>query len=295
MQDSKLPELPTNAICIHAEKSVVFARNVIKRLNTSAWKIEAAGQVLFDFNSVEYVDSCAFCSITPEADSRVASIVFVNNTVKSSVPDSLITSDMYPRHERKVLDNKFNLLCECNISVVFEEMMDIQDTVTGDNMMHQAVLMLSLCKPDMDGYEYMRISEYLREECSEPPILLIVSSIIISLVLIATILVAIAFAKKAKKAQEEVSYLGECSSRSFSTINTHALPQSPGFENKNIFYDAAGNPSWIVAVPEVKTYQETEVNFPYEESEPMRNSRISANMEYETARNFNIRQSCPYN
>jgi len=303
VQDSKFPVLQEKAICIHAKKSVVFARNTFAKLESYAWNIEAAGQVLFDYNTVEYIEGFAFQNITPEESSRVANIVFVNNTVLIAEDDSLVTSDLYPRHERKVLDNKFEVLCNCNISVIFASWLDIKDSIVSDVLMHKAVLMNSMCRPEEDSARYAQISGYLRSECSEVPIFKILIGSIIVLVLVVSITIAAVCARKAKMAQEEISYLGECSSRSFSTLNTHTAPLSPTAlcENKNIFYDSAGNPSWIVAVPEVKTYQETEVHVTYEESQPIRNSVRNSNLsplpnnDLMESRFLDTRKSCPFN
>lgn len=116
VQYSYLPHLPRNAVCIHADKRVVFSNNVIQELDPYAWGIEADGEVLFQYNTVKKIRGKAFLNITPLKREISGNIVFLNNTVYSADADALVTSDEYPRHQKKVLNNRFNILCQCNIS-----------------------------------------------------------------------------------------------------------------------------------------------------------------------------------
>ncbi|KAF2347003.1 Pectin lyase fold/virulence factor [Trinorchestia longiramus] len=147
VQDSLLPHLPANAVCLHTEKSVVFSRNLIQELDPHAWAIEAGGQVLFEYNTVKKIRGNAFAKIIPMEDSRSANIVFLNNTVLSGEPNSLVISDLYPRHERKILNNRFDITCECNITVQFQKMLNINPNNSDDMILNSAVLEYSLCAP----------------------------------------------------------------------------------------------------------------------------------------------------
>ena len=299
VQDSKLPHLPRSAVCIHADKSVVFSGNIIEELDPYAWSIEAVGQVLFQYNTVKRIRANAFLDIQPLEGARSANIVFLNNTVIAGEEDSLVTSKRYPRHLRKVLNNRFNILCECNISVYFKEMLNIKENDTYKGvMLDESVVLNSLCIPYPDSPRYMYIGKFLDAECSEMPIFVIIISAVVATILLVSVTVAVVCAKRAKKAMDEVSYLGECSSRSFSTMNTNQGPRSPIMHDvsKNVFYDSEGNPSWIMAVPEVKTYQETEVHVTYEESHPIQPSARSSYQDPLELQRKNItRQSCPFN
>lgn len=299
VQDSKLPHMPAHAVCLHTDKSVVFSGNVIQELDPHAWAIEAGGQVLFEFNTVYRIRENAFIEITPKDGSRSANIVFLNNTVLSGDEGSLVTSDLYPRHERKVLNNKFNIECDCNITQHFQKLLKVEENNTEDMVLNDLVMMYSLCRLPEGSNKFQEIERYIENECTSMPVILILIAALVVAILVASMVVAIVCARKAKKAQEEVSYLGETSTRSFSTMNTHAAPQSPScYDNtKNVFYDPQGNPSWIMAVPELKTYQETEVHVTYEESQPIAMSNRNSCQEHmlELQRRNLTRQSCPFN
>ncbi|XP_018020239.1 uncharacterized protein LOC108676634 [Hyalella azteca] len=295
IQHCNLPHLPANAVCLHASKSVVFSRNVIQELDSYAWAIEAGGQVLFEYNTVKKIRGSAFLKIKPMKDSRSSNIVFLNNTVHSGDANALVISDLYPQHERKVLNNRFHIICECNISIHFERMLDINPNDSYSRVLNEAVLADSLCLPFEGSHWYVKIGSFLKNECSPMPVLLIIASTVVIAIILTSVTVAVICAKKAKKAQEEISYLGETSSRSFSTINTHAAPTP--LDSKYVYYDSQGKPSWIMAVPELKTYQETEVHVTYEESQPIASSTRNSCQEYmlEMQRRNLTRQSCPFN
>lgn len=180
--------------------------------------------------------------------------------------------------------------------LLFQKMLSIKENETYDVMIYNAVLLNSLCMPNVQGREYMSVKQFLDNECTPIPVILLIGAGLVVTIILVSVAVAIICARKARKAMEEAS-LGECSTRSFSTMNTHAGPCTPGL-NKNVFYDCEGNPSWIMAVPEVKTYQETEVHVTYEESHPIQSSARCSfqdrNMLAVEKRNL-TRQSCPFN
>lgn len=242
--------------------------------------------------------------IKPFADARGANIVFLNNTIAEAENGSLLISKIYPAHERKVLGNKFNIVCDCNLKNTFKYLMGkSEDGDYYDEATYQAVIEKSECqKYKKIGGSYENINEYHSKSCNLPiPLPIIISASTVALAIIIIIIVCVVCNRHVQKAKEEVNYLGECyNSQSFSTLHsTHGPHSVQGYDHPCQSWDSGNNiQQWVVAVPEVRTYQETEVDVHYEHTEPMTASiRDSYPIEprLDILRKSQARSSCPFN
>nr|XP_053645287.1 uncharacterized protein LOC128697544 [Cherax quadricarinatus] len=131
-----LPRLVSHTICLRAQMVVVFSHNIMKRLENKSLDIISSSQVLFEYNYVMYLGADALAAIKPYPNARGANIVFLNNTVEKAVNRSLVISRNYPSYERKILDNRFNILCECNIHDTFKQLLGISEKSDYNDQLH---------------------------------------------------------------------------------------------------------------------------------------------------------------
>ncbi|KAK7074360.1 hypothetical protein SK128_003910 [Halocaridina rubra] len=255
---SSLPRLKQHAICIKTHMIVIFSNNYFSGLENRSLEIKTSNQVLFEYNQVAYLGTEALMGIVPTE--RGANFVFLNNTVEDAANKSLVISKKYLLHERKVLNNKFNILCDCNFKENFQPLMGITaESNHYENQTYNAVLEDSFCKL-LGSTSYTEIKDYINDSCKPLPLPIIISAVTVTVVVIITIIVCIVCSRQAAKAKEEANYLGECCySHSFSTLNTENRRIPTPLGHTCVSADMTSNMhAWVVAVPEVKTYQETE-------------------------------------
>lgn len=243
--------------------------------------------------------------VRPYGGERGASIVFLNNTVFNAENGSLAISSLYPIHERKILDNRFFVSCSCRIEEVFRALLGVSKEKNKSDDIAQLTLDAMLAKSRCRRYKsimtFTRVEAYLDDVCASLPIPIIVSGAIVAIAILITVTVSIICIRRAQKAKEEANYLGECSySHSFSTL--HTGPMSPAIALSHSWDRAGGESSqpWVMAVPEIKTYQETELHVDYEHTEPIAgNTRVFFPAEpgplLDLQRKTHMRSSCPFN
>ncbi|XP_037787017.1 uncharacterized protein LOC119582673 [Penaeus monodon] len=296
---SELPLLPTRSICVRAQGPVVFSKNILWGLKSKAIEIDSSNQVLFKYNEVKHLGPEALLAIQPNAAAVSANIVFLNNTVVKADNQSLLISNRYPVHERRVLENRFNFVCDCEIGLQFQGLMGITENSNHfENATYKAVLEESLCRKYEDLILYINIDKYLKDNCFPVPLPIVISSTIVAVAVIVTIVVCIVCSKRAARAKEE-AYLGEsCFSNSFSTLHSNHHPQATSYGSDCHSWERCNNlQPWVMAVPEVKTYQETEVHVLYEHTEPMNVSIRGSchDPKVDLQRQVQVRASCPFN
>lgn len=262
-------------------------------------------QVLFELNNVLHLGSEALLGIQPYKDSRAANIVFLNNTIVKADERSLLTDERYPPHERKIIDNKFNIPCDCQIMTAFERLLGVTNRNDYQNLkIFQAVTQKSFCQDLVIGSmkSYIKVQAYNTDNCTLP-ITVIAGGTAVGVVVLILLVVCVVCNQRVQKARDEANYLGGCCvSQSFSTLQSNTQPHMSS---------VLGSPSqpwdptcplqpWVVAVPEVKTYQETEINVSYEHTEPM-NVSIRESFPHEPGQILDLqcrsqmRSSCPFN
>ena len=245
----------------------------------------------------------ALLGIRPHKDAQAVSIVFLNNTIVKSEEHSLLTSVQYPRHERIIIDNKFNIPCDCNVIATFKKLLGINNSSSHDSLeIFEAVIKKSLCQVSASTRSYAMVHKYKTQNCTLP-ITMIVAGTFVGAAILLLVIVSIICSRRVKKAREEANYLGECCfSQSFSTLhsNTQVPMSSINGPCSQSWESATPLQPWVVAVPEVKTYKETELNVSYERTEPMKVSlRDSFCPEpgplLDLQRKTQMRSSCPFN
>lgn len=300
VENCNLPKFVKNTICLRAQMTVIFSRNAMAGLENRSLDITSSNQVLFEYNFVSHLGPEALMGIRPSKKGRGANIVFLNNTVTKVENKSLAISKAYPIHERKVLDNRFNIVCDCKIHGTFKQLLGISGKSDyDDELTYQSVIEKSRCQRFAHLSLYKNVKDYYNENCMSAPIAIIASATTVIIVIIITIIVCVVCTRRAEKAKEEANYLGECCfSHSFSTLHSNIAPLSPGHSHQCQSFEYSNTlQPWIVAVPEVKTYQEAEVNVHYENTEPMNVSLRGSYPEpqVELQRRVQVRASCPFN
>ncbi|XP_071530065.1 uncharacterized protein [Panulirus ornatus] len=268
----QLPKLIQQAISVRTQKAVIFSHNTIRGLENRSLDILSSNQVLFANNYVSHMGSEALLGIRPYENALGANIVFLNNTVVEAEERSLVTNRRYLRHERQVLNNKLNIVCNCNIKHTFQHLLGISNKSDHhDQASYHAVTEKFWCQRFEDIAVYTNAENYHYENCTPVPIPIIASATFVIIVIIITIIVGVVCTQRAKKAKEEANYLGECCySHSFSTLHSNPGPLTSHVHQCNSSESGSYVQPWVVAVPEVKTYQETEVDVHYEHTEPMK-------------------------
>ncbi|XP_063604991.1 uncharacterized protein LOC134780285 isoform X1 [Penaeus indicus] len=299
IENSELPLLQTGSICVRAQGPVVFSKNILWGLESKAIEIDSTNQVLFKYNEVKHLGPEALLAIQPNAAAVSANIIFLNNTVVKADNQSLLISNRYPVHERRVLGNRFNFVCDCEIGLQFHGLMGITENSSHfENATYKAVLEESQCRKYEDLILYDNINNYLKDNCFPVPLPIVISSTIVAVAVIVTIVVCIVCSRRAARAKEE-AYLGEsCFSNSFSTLHSNHHPQATSYGSDCHSWERCNNlQPWVMAVPEVKTYQETEVHVLYEHTEPMNVSIRGSchDPKVDLQRQAQVRASCPFN
>ena len=260
-------------------------------------------QVLFEFNQVFHLESEALLDIRPHKEARAANIVFLNNTIVNADEHSLLTSKQYPEHERKIIDTKFNIPCNCSIMMIFKKLLGITNTSDySDLAIFKTVTKKSLCQVSDKARFYTKIEGYVSKNCTLP-ITIIVAGTIVAVVILILVIVCMICTRRVQKAREEANYLGECHiSQSFSTLQSNSqfhMSSMKGHPGQSWELTSPLQP-WVMAVPEVKTYQEMELNVAYEHTEPIKVSLRDSfphepgpllDLQYKTK----MRSSCPFN
>ncbi|KAK3875614.1 hypothetical protein Pcinc_019524 [Petrolisthes cinctipes] len=302
---SKLPPLVTNAICLRTQRVVIFSNNEMDGLANRSLNILSSNQVLFEYNYVSKISAGALMGVQPYRGERGANIVFLNNTVVDPENSSLAINSEYPIYERKILDNRFKVPCSCQIEEVFRALLGVpKERGTGNDIAQltiDTVLAKSRCQRYQSVMTFIRVETYLHEICTSLPIPIIVSTVTVALAILITVTVSIICMRRVQKAKEEANYLGECSySHSFSTL--HTGPISPAITLCHSWERSGGEPSqpWVMAVPEVKTYQETELHVDFEHTEPFNGSArgifpAEPGPILDLQRKTHMRASCPFN
>ncbi|XP_068242082.1 uncharacterized protein [Palaemon carinicauda] len=297
MEHNKLPHLMPHTICLRSQMLVIFSHNEFAAIENRSMEITSNSQVLFEFNHVFYLGSEALMGITPKG--RGSNLVFMNNTVVGLAPKSLLISNRYPIHERKILDNNFNILCDCEVKQKFQPFFNINQLSSHqDNMTFNKLIASSSCRKYTVSSIYSNIDVYLADNCAPIPLPIIISAAVVVTVVIITIIVCIVCTKRAEKAKEEANYLGECCySHSFSTLNSGNPTASSPFTEFSSIERAKQIQPWVLAVPEVKTYQETEVNVRYEHTDTLKASVRGSCQDpiIDFQQRAGVRGSCPFN
>ncbi|KAG0697767.1 hypothetical protein GWK47_026234 [Chionoecetes opilio] len=301
MEKSHLPNMIQRSICLRAQNVVEFSHNTFQSLDNRSLDILSSSQVLFEFNHVAHLRSEALLGIRPHSDARAANIVFLNNTIAKADEHSLLISRQYPMHERKIIDNKFNIICDCNVKRTFEKLLGISSMSAYDDYeTFKVVTAKSLCQEDATARSFTTVARYAAQHCTLP-IIAIVAGTSVGAVTLILVLVCLVCARRVRKARERASYLEDCRfSHSFSTLHTTSQPHVASLSQ--VLEPPSPSPfqPWVVAVPEVKTYKELELNVAYEHTEPMKVSlrdmyipepRPLADLQY----NAQMRSSCPFN
>lgn len=241
--------------------------------------------------------------VKPYADARGASIVFLNNTIAEAKNKSLLISKSFPAHARKVLNNKLNIVCDCKLKTTLKYLMGIsENNEYYDETRYHTVTETTYCQENKHIPLYKIIDKYYHDKCELPiplPIIISASTVVVAVIII--IIVCVVCNRNVQKAKEEANYLGECCySQSFSTLHSNPGPHSlHGSDNQCHSWDRSNNVQpWIMAVPEVKTYQETELHVLYEHTQPINaNNRDSFPVEprLDILRKTEGRSSCPFN
>lgn len=303
IEKSQLPNLVQKSICLRPQSYVIFSHNTFQGLGNRSLDILSSSQVKFEFNQVLHLRSEALLGIRPERDAQAANIVFLNNTIIKADDHSLLTSMQYPMHERKIVNNKFNISCDCNVITTFKKLLGINSSSGHDSLeIFEAVIKKSLCQVSDSAGSYAKVYKYKAQNCTLP-ITMIVAGTCVGVAVLLLVIVSVVCSRRVQKAREEANYLGECCfSQSFSTLhsNTH-VPMSPINAQPNQSWEPTTPlQPWVVAVPEVKTYTETELNVAFEHTEPIKvGLRESFCPEpgplLDLQRRTQARSSCPFN
>lgn len=303
IEKSQLPDLVQKAICLRPQNYVIFSHNTFLALGNRSLDILSSSQVKFEFNKVLHLRSEALLGIRPHRDAQAANIVFLNNTIMEADEHALLTSMQYPMHERKIVNNKFNIPCNCNVITTFKKLLGINSSSDHDSLeIFEAVIKKSLCQEYTSARSYAKVYKYKSQNCTLP-ITMIVAGTCVGVAILLLVIVTVICSRRVQKAREEANYLGECCfSQSFSTLHssTH-VPMSPVSGNPNQSWEPTTClQPWVVAVPEVKTYKETELNVAFEHTEPIKVSLRDSfcpepgpllDLQHRTQ----VRSSCPFN
>lgn len=303
IEKSQLPNMIHKAVCLRAQGIVVFSHNTFIGIGNRSLNIISSNQVLFEFNKVSHLGSEALLGIQPQKDSRAANVVFLNNTILKADERSLLTDSRYPMHERKIINNMFNISCDCQVMTAFESLLGITSSSDYEDIkMFQVVTRRSFCKGIGSVKSYIKVQAHMTHNCTVP-ITIIAAGTAVGVVILILVVVCVVCNYRVRKAREEANYLGECCfSQSFSTLHSNPQPlMSPisGLPGQPWDPTSPLQP-WVMAVPEVKTYKETELNVSYEHTEPMNVSlRESFPLEpgqiLDLQRRTQMRSSCPFN
>lgn len=185
----------------------------------------------------------------------------------------------------------------------FESLMGITSSSNYEDIkMFQAVTERSLCHGIGSVKSYIKVQAHMTHNCTLP-ITIIAAGTAVGVVILILVVVCVVCNYRVRKAQEEANYLGECCfSQSFSTLQSNPQPplaSIPGLPSQPWDPVSSLQP-WVVAVPEVKTYKETELNVSFEHTEPM-NVSIRESFPLEPGQILDLqhrtqmRSSCPFN
>ena len=222
--------------------------------------------MIFEYNIVDTMSAEALYSIEPQEKSGGSSIIFLKNTISNPSRHSLVINENYQSIYRTVSGNEFSINCECNISVVFEELLNRDEVKQTD-----PIMINSYCR-NFENDEYQKISDYFDNECRPLPIAIIVSMSVGVVLIMIIVIMAIVCNRRVKQVKESSCRFSDCTSQSFSTLRSNPPPpMTPVYDDFGSMWSSPEpqHHQWIVAVPEVKTYQEAEINFKFENAEPM--------------------------
>ncbi|CAL4135544.1 unnamed protein product [Meganyctiphanes norvegica] len=291
---NNITSLVTNSINIRSTHTVEFSYNDIKEIQTQAFRIKSESQVKFAHNYMHVVRKEAFTEIKPWLSEEAASIIFLENTIIQAEPLSCLLNMNYLEHERTIKDNRFKVLCNCNITDHFRTLLGINENSTHiQNATFKTFLAKTLCQESEEvSSRFINILEYIDTDCTAMNLAVVLSASIAVFLLLLVIVVSIVCHMKVKKVQEQANYVGDdCSTHSFSTSFT-SPPLSPCYTTPQDFTKQ-------IVVPEMKTYHQTEVYFPFENAEPIsvsvRNSCLNQDLLADYLPPQQNRASCPFN
>ncbi|CAL4068419.1 unnamed protein product, partial [Meganyctiphanes norvegica] len=291
---NNITSLVTNSIKIRSTHTVEFSNNDIQEIHTHAFRIKSESQVKFAHNMIHVLKKEAFTEIKPWQGEEAASITFLANTIMKAEPLSCILNKNYPQHEITIQDNRFKVHCDCNVTDYFKPLLGMNENSTHTlKTIFEAAMAKTLCQDSEVSSRFINIKEYINTNCTTPN-LAVISSVTIAVILLLLIIVVFIVCQiKVKKAQDQANFIGDaCSTSSFSTSGTPP-PQPPVSSSYTMPMDFSKQ----IVVPDVKTYQQTEVLFPYEKADPISVSDSCLDKDlmpdYDPLQHSRV--SCPFN
>lgn len=184
----------------------------------------------------------------------------------------------------------------------FGSLLGITNINDNQDIMFQTVTRESFCQVPGNVKSYVKVQPHMTTNCTLP-ITIIAAGTAVGVVLLILVVVCVVCNRRVQKARDEANYLGECSfSRSFTSLhcNPHPFTSSLSKPPSQSCEPSSPTQPWVMAVPEVKTYKETELNVSYERTEPMNVSMgsistIEPGQMLDLQRRTQMRASCPFN
>lgn len=184
----------------------------------------------------------------------------------------------------------------------FGSLLGITNINDNQDIMFQTVTRESFCQVLGSVKSYIKVQPHMTTNCTIP-ITIIAAGTAVGVVLLILVVVCVVCNRRVQKARDEANYLGECSfSQSFSTLhcNPHPFTSSLSEPPSQSWDPTSPIQPWVMAMPEVKTYKETELNVSYEHTEPMNVSirdisMLEPGQILDLQRRTQMRASCPFN
>lgn len=230
-----------------------------------------------------------------EASSNIygPSIVFTNNIMKRIGAKSFFFSSSFSASSQTILNNTFYIMCSCDIDKKLES---FTGTTLHRSPSLKNVFRSSYCIENASA-SFMLVDEFFSEECSPFPIVTVSAVSVAGILLIIAVTVCVVCSLRVQQVKEEANMLGECTSQSFSTLSRNYTDTLGHPCNESVPASPFAVVPWGLAFPEVKTYQQNQLQEFTEQTESISDSARNSIMGRQSdpmTRNMD-RASCPFN
>lgn len=220
-------------------------------------------------------------------------IVFTNNILKRIGSKSFFFGGPFSASSQTLLNNTFYTMCSCYIEKQFE-------SFTGTTLVRSPSLKIvfrsSYCIENVSA-TFMLVDDFLSQECSPFPVVTVTAVSIAGILFIIAVTVCVVCSLRVQQVKEEANMLGECTSQSFSTLSRNYTDTLGQHCNETVPSSPFAVVPWGLAFPEVKTYQQNQIQELTEQTESISGSTRDSLMVPRSepiARNPD-RASCPFN
>lgn len=252
----KIGAIRNKALVLHGPRQFHFTSNQLGLFETEAIQVNASGPVFVQNNIVGKLESDALAGIQPNIGA-FRQMTFSNNTFERFENRSLVFSKRYdPGIDLRINNIFLDQPCFCHCFSQIAGELSHADSNKKLSPLVTTLIKATSCRKD--NQQYIRLEEFQNKTCTHksnrvPVIVGVVVSLVLLLIII--VLLVVFCKRRARKRR----------------LGVRRIEQQ---EKKFAITKEASPSRYMMVVPDVKTYRETEVHVIVEKAEPLQHEEF---------------------